>query len=394
MPRHSLLHIVENRVTRFENEMIPLKNLTIKSIKLGSNFLMILTDNGLIFGYGNNRNGEIGLGKEVIEVHKEFTQILNLENKIKLLECGYQFTFIVDEFNQLYFTGLTNVLFENEEQQFTFTKIVTNEINEEIKLIRVAYGVIFIVTESNLIYVRGRNYCGQLGLGHTNSVFNSFVKNSSLQHVKIKDLKCADYHAIILDDDGIVYCSGENLSNNEEEENINYKNNNKFYFKPFDFLQSKIKSISVTDHYSILYAYNNELIITNHYKIPFNYTVLVLPMGMELKSIYGDNLDTEYSALITKENKIYSHSSNEGLLFDSDYKIGDFTKLDDSLLLNTLNLPNLYVVGTEYNSMFIIYTDYLICEEIIDNKNLNLYFKRLKNQLFDFKNLVDVKFSW
>ncbi|KAL9644736.1 hypothetical protein ABK040_012390 [Willaertia magna] len=383
MPQHSLLSIKSRQATTLE--MIPLKNLTIKSIKTGNDFIILLTGNGLLFGYGNNDNGKLGLDGQFIY---EFTQIPNLENKIKILESEYESNFIVDELNQLYFAGTTNALFAKEEQKITFTKVVTDNINENIKLIRVSYEVLFIVTENNLLYVRGCNDGGQLGLGHNNPIYNSFVKNSSLQHVKIKDLKCGDYHSIILDNDGVVYCSGQNLYNN------NNNCNNNFYFKPLDFLHSKIRSISTTAQYSILYSQNNELIIIDHFKPPYDdYSVLNLPSGIELKSIYSNNSDSVFSSLVTKENKIYTHKSNATLLLDNNNCFGDFYRLDDSLLLDNLNLPYLYVVRNNYGSMLVFYTDYLINEDFGDSKNLNLFFVKLKNQLLNCKNLfIDIQF--
>ncbi|KAL9644742.1 hypothetical protein ABK040_012396 [Willaertia magna] len=75
MPQHSLCVIGEDKVTTLINETIPLKNYRIKSIKSGNDCIVVLTNNGLVFGYGNNGNGDIGLGKEIDA--KEFTQIPN-----------------------------------------------------------------------------------------------------------------------------------------------------------------------------------------------------------------------------------------------------------------------------------------------------------------------------
>ncbi|KAL9644737.1 hypothetical protein ABK040_012391 [Willaertia magna] len=390
MPQHSLQSIKKHQVTTLENEMIPLKNLTINSIKTGKDFVLLITNNGLLFGYGNNRNGELGLGLDTQFIDK-FTQILNLENKIKILECAYKSNYVVDELNQLYYTGLTYTLFEKEEKKFTFTKVLVDNINEDIKLVRAAHDVIFIITENNLLYVRGRNSGGQLGLGHNNPVYDSFVKNSSLQHIKIKDLKCGDFHSIILDDNGIVYCCGLFLETFDDDNNSDWYTNK---FKPLDFLQSKIKCISATSNHSILYSQNNEIIIFGHYIISSDYSVLNLPSGIELKSIYSNGSDYNSSALVTTENKIYIHFSNNGLLLDNDNFFGDFKKLDDSLLLNNLNLPYLYVVGNDHGSVIVIYTDYLINEDFgVCNKNVNLFFVKLKSQLLDFKNsFIDIEF--
>ncbi|KAL9644741.1 hypothetical protein ABK040_012395 [Willaertia magna] len=264
------------------------------------------------------------------------------------------------------------------------------KFSENIKFIGVAFDVVFVVTENNLLYVRGRNDGGQLGLGHINPVYNSFVKNSSLQQIKIKDLKCVDYHAIILDDNGIVYFCGKYKYNEN-----NNDNNEDFYFKPLEFVSSKIKSISATSQFSILYSYNNELIILDQYKTPIVYTVLVLPSGMELNSLFSNAYCAEYfTGFVTKENKIYVHKKNYELPYDMDFQVGDYVKLNDSFLSNTLNLPNLKIIGMDYSNMYVIYTDYLINEDIVDdNKNLNLFFGKLYNQLLDSKNsFIDFEF--
>ncbi|KAL9644714.1 hypothetical protein ABK040_012368 [Willaertia magna] len=162
-----------------------------------------------------------------------------------------------------------------------------------------------------------------------------------------------------------------------------------YYFKPLSFLHSKIKSISVTTKFSILLSYYNELIIINNYSNPIDYTVL--PTGIELKSTFGNNLWADYSALITKDNKIYTYDSNK-FVCDDENTIVDYTRLSDSLLLNTLNLPYLYVCGIDTNSILVLYTDYLISEDY-DNKHANSFFTNLLNQFLDYENLfIDIDF--
>ncbi|KAL9644760.1 hypothetical protein ABK040_012414 [Willaertia magna] len=179
-----------------------------------------------------------------------------------------------------------------------------------------------------------------------------------------------------------------------QDENNN-DNNEDFYFKPLEFVSSKIKSISATSHLSILYSFSNELIILDQYKTPIVYTVLVLPSGMELNSLFSNAYRAEYfTAFVTKENKIYVHKKNYELPYDMDFQVGDYVKLNDSFLSNTLNLPNLKIIGMDYSNIYVIYTDYLINEDIVDdNKNLNLFFIKLYNQLLDSKNsFIDFEF--
>ncbi|KAL9644759.1 hypothetical protein ABK040_012413 [Willaertia magna] len=167
--------------------------------------------------------------------------------------------------------------------------------------------------------------------------------------------------------------------------------NENFYFKPLEFVSSKIRFISSTYKYSILYSHNNELIIIDHYKTLIDYTVLNLPSGMELSSLFGDSFSSAFFfAFITKENKIYTHEDN--LSFDSYSKIGDYVMLTCSGLLNN-TLPYLKIVGMGFDNMFVIYTDYLIDESVVgDNKNLNLFFIKLYTQL-DYKNsFIDIGF--
>ncbi|KAL9647077.1 hypothetical protein ABK040_016551 [Willaertia magna] len=387
MPQNFLLRIAswfgQDEVTKSDKGMAPLKNLTIKSIKSNNiDSIMILTNIGSLFGLGNNENGEIGLGNEIVST-EEFTPIPNLENKIKFIECGYKCTFIIDELNQLYFTGNTNIFTGNVEQQFTFTKI--QKFNENIKLMRVNFNTLFIVTENNLLYVLGKNNNGQLGLGHKNPIYNSFIKNDALQHVKIKDLKCSEHHTIILDENGIVYSCGDSGGNHNEKDNC--------YFKPIDFLQSKIKSISVTTLYSCLFSYNNEIFIVRHLKSSYDYTVTTLPVEMNLLSLFSDNINSDcYSSFITTENKIYVHKFNGELTLDNNFKFGDYVKLKDSL---GDTLPFLKIVAMDYGAILLLNSDYLINEDV-DCKDCiykNLFFLRLKNQLMDYKNLfIDIQF--
>ncbi|KAL9644762.1 hypothetical protein ABK040_012416 [Willaertia magna] len=429
MPQHLLSLISDCQGTTLENEMDPLKNLTIKSVKsIGINSIMLLTDNGLLFGHGNNGSGELGLGKEITST-EEFTQIPNLAYKTKLIECGYDSTYMIDELNQLYFTGIAIVLSEDEEQQFTFTKI--EKFNENIKLIRVAFDVIFIVTENNLIdnfyfkpfdFVHSKirsisaTYKYSILYSHNNELIVVNHYNTLIDHIVLNlpsgmklnslfgDNLGSEFFSAFVTKENKIYTHKNNggLSFDYESQVGDYalltysnlSNNNTLpYLKIIGMDYSDI-SISTTAQYSILYSQNNELIIIDHFKPPYDdYSVLNLPSGIELKSIYSNNSDSVFSSLVTKENKIYTHKSNATLLLDNNNCFGDFYRLDDSLLLDNLNLPYLYVVRNNYGSMLVFYTDYLINEDFGDRKNLNLFFVKLKNQLLNCKNLfIDIQF--
>ena len=124
--------------------------LKIKKIVFGSDHIVVLANERCLYGFGNNRFGQLGLGKGCVGI-KEFTKI-SLPNEIENIfeiAAGHDFTLIWCN-NGLYITGLH----QNYIQKFTFCNL--SEISEIPKEINDL--VLIYKKNSNLLNYITRQY--------------------------------------------------------------------------------------------------------------------------------------------------------------------------------------------------------------------------------------------
>ena len=123
----------------------------ILDIKLGENFLILLSSDGKIYSSGNNDFGQLGIG--------------------------------------------------NQEKNNFFEKV---NINEKIISISTGYNFVYALSENNNIYSWGNNKFGQC-LNYEKNIIYSPYKINNFQNNKIVQISCGAYHSCIL-------IQGENLN--------------------------------------------------------------------------------------------------------------------------------------------------------------------------------------
>ena len=123
----------------------------ILDIKLGENFLILLSSDGKIYSSGNNDFGQLGIG--------------------------------------------------NQEKNNFFEKV---NINEKIISISTGYNFVYALSENNNIYSWGNNKFGQC-LNYEKNIIYSPYKINNFQNNKILQISCGAYHSCIL-------IQGENLN--------------------------------------------------------------------------------------------------------------------------------------------------------------------------------------
>ena len=77
----------------------------LKAISSGESHSLFLLMNGNVYAVGDNKYGQIGLGKDIRNVNK-ITEIKKLSNiKIKKIKCAALSSYVLDENGQLYSFG-------------------------------------------------------------------------------------------------------------------------------------------------------------------------------------------------------------------------------------------------------------------------------------------------
>ena len=170
---------------------------------------LILKNDGTLWGCGDNRYGQLGLGDTTNRI--TFTQITTNTDNVKEIYCGWRNTFILkndgtlwgcgwNEYGQLGLGDTTN--------RTTFTEIITNA--DDIKSVYCGSNQTFILKNDGTLWGCGNNYYGCLGLGDTTNrtTFTQITTNAD----NIKEIYCGLIHNLILKNDGTLWSCGWNNS--------------------------------------------------------------------------------------------------------------------------------------------------------------------------------------
>lgn len=178
-------------------------------IAISSFHSLVITDDGSIYGWGCNKDGQLSL-----KVHdtgniynKPILLPLLCRINVTQISCGLNHSIALSENNTLYSWGnnkyyqlgrTTDLFYDNNVMPIIF--------NNTIKYITSGSFNNFIITNNNKIYSFGRNEYGECGFNPRDST----IKQPRLIDfsIKVEDISSADYHTLILTSNGDVYSFG------------------------------------------------------------------------------------------------------------------------------------------------------------------------------------------
>jgi alpha-tubulin suppressor-like RCC1 family protein len=197
-----------------EIDTLPINRL-IKSIYCGESYTFILMEDNTLWGTGSNSSGQLGLGDTTDRT--TFTQVTNLPSgNIKQISCGTNYTMMLLENGTLWATGYNYYgtlglgTSGGSANETTFTQ-VTNIPSGTIKEIECGSSHSLILFNNGILYVCGYNYSGQLGLGDTVSR-TTFTQVTNIPSGTIKQIECGSSYSLILFEDGTILAAGDNYS--------------------------------------------------------------------------------------------------------------------------------------------------------------------------------------
>lgn len=178
----------------------------IKEIITNRYSVYVLTDDNSLYIWGNNRDGQLGLGKE--------NPVINTPTKIdtfgavKNVYTAQFATFIVTTDNALYASGANSygqLGVGDWDDRYAFEKVngYTGNINKMFSDLYCSY----MLTDDNSIYDWGSNSYGELGLGDDVNKFNP-QKVNNISGV-IKDIFANGAQVYLLMEDDSVYSWGD-----------------------------------------------------------------------------------------------------------------------------------------------------------------------------------------
>ncbi|XP_062384213.1 retinitis pigmentosa GTPase regulator b isoform X2 [Sardina pilchardus] len=180
----------------------------IKMLAAGSNTSAALTQSGVLYVWGDNSEGQIGLGKEsnAVKPHK-----LSVGRPVSCVACGYYHSALVTVDGELYTFGErdsgklglpTNKLANHRVPQ------LVDGIKERVLQVACGGGHTVALTE-DCLYTFGLGQFGQLG--HGTFIFESRSPRA-VEHFRkgrVQHVACGENHTAVVTDCGLLYAFGD-----------------------------------------------------------------------------------------------------------------------------------------------------------------------------------------
>ena len=179
------------------------------SVCVGSSHMICLDINGNVFTKGKNAYGQLGQGKNGVNIAAT-KDILKVDIPVcKEISCGSDFNVCLTDDGYVYAFGkhngdigippnAENVDYSHFPQQI--------DILKDIEFIECGTDHTFFKSINNDIYCWGKGFYGQLGIEE--QIFVKIpIKNDKWPN-NIVDIKCGSMHTLVLTSDGEVYSSG------------------------------------------------------------------------------------------------------------------------------------------------------------------------------------------
>ncbi|KAJ5067775.1 hypothetical protein M0811_02965 [Anaeramoeba ignava] len=213
-------------IRKAEKPILMMKNVSKIFSGNSSTYIFLLNSNQELFGSGNNRFGQMGLGKRKKEIINKLTKIQNIpKGKIIDIQCAYSHSIILieeEDENQnpkrkLYSCGnwQLNGLGKYEDiYEFTEIKSSLFENDDNILDFSVGDGHNLILTSKGKLIGFGSNWFGQLGTGDRK--YESVPIQIELPELRFNE-NIFNYHISCGYQKSFLYYSPLSFSNLEED---------------------------------------------------------------------------------------------------------------------------------------------------------------------------------
>jgi len=201
----------DKQVELFPRQIEELAQIKLKELSCGAYHSAVLTDKGEVYVWGQNIEGQCGLGENVEEISTP--QKLELSYKIVSISCGYYHTAAVTDHGFIYIFGEN----ENDKLGLEHSLLDNNKVPqllpqlEDDSYIKVACGArhTVAITKSGHCYSWGDGSHGQLGHGTLAQEIETPRKIECIASFKIVDLSCGDSHTAVITDKQTIYTFGD-----------------------------------------------------------------------------------------------------------------------------------------------------------------------------------------
>ena len=204
------------------DEDTELKGKRIVDISAGKNYIVALDEEGKVYTWGNNEVGELGDG--TTEESDVPICISDKENELKgkkiiSISAGGRYTVALDEEGKVYTWGYNydGQLGDGTTTNSVLPICISDKENElkgkKIVDVSAGYGHTVALDEEGKVYTWGNNEYGQLGyVTEDNSTEPICIsdKENELKGKKVVKISAGGVHTVALDEEGKVYAWGNN----------------------------------------------------------------------------------------------------------------------------------------------------------------------------------------
>ena len=180
-----------------------------KQIACGDDFSMCLTEDDLLYSFGSNVCGQLGLGYNAKNKHNSPQLIQDLHN-IKYIVCGGLHTICKSYNNTYYGWGANkNGQLGNDEMRNHYTPIICNKYPDNIISIKCGGIHTLLLTLEGKLYSFGDNYNGQLGLNN-DYIFGKKMPTLIRGIPEIRRIECGYNYSMCIDVNDYLWLFGGN----------------------------------------------------------------------------------------------------------------------------------------------------------------------------------------
>ncbi|XP_076636822.1 HECT and RLD domain containing E3 ubiquitin ligase 4 isoform X2 [Colletes latitarsis] len=195
-------------------QLVPdLDAFVFKKVACGAHHTVVVNEWGQLFSWGSNGEGQLGLNsKNIIECTPRMVKTLGT-SVIVQIACGAKHTLALTNNGELYSWG------SNNEGQLGLGSDIKNEIKPKLVSSLVGVPIAFIacggyhsiaISKSGAIFGWGKNTFGQLGLNNTQDR-NIPCQLQTLQNAKVCYAACGEEFSVFLTLDGGVFTCGAGM---------------------------------------------------------------------------------------------------------------------------------------------------------------------------------------